>query len=158
MTITVSDDFLWEIGRVAVLQSHIEGGLRLVITSLAGLENTVGDALTKPLSFRHLVEITESLLKLRSDSRHASSHRTELLTLIRRACHAEARRNQIVHSMWSFGPDGISSQATRLKLAGSPPSLSAHVESVADLTRLAQEMEQIVQMLTYLHPFLRQER
>src|ERR1043165_7043595 len=123
MTLTISNDFLQEIGRIAVLQSHIEGGLAIVIANLAGVETRVGDALTKPLSFRALSQITFSLLKLRE--KEIGNHREEAAALVRRSCDAEAHRNEIVHSMWSFGPDFDPQVVSRLKLSGTPPALKA---------------------------------
>jgi hypothetical protein len=67
MALSISKDFLEEIGRVSILQSHIEGGLAIVVGNLAGVETAVGDVLAKPLSFRNLSEIASSLLDLRAD-------------------------------------------------------------------------------------------
>jgi hypothetical protein len=153
MTLTISNDFFQEIGRIAVLQSHIEGGLAIVITNLAGVETRVGDALTKPLSFRALSQIAFSLLKLRE--KEIGGHGEEAAALIRRSCDAEARRNEIVHSMWSFGPDFDPQVVSRLKLSGTPPALKGHAVSIEDVRAIVAEMEEILAGIVYIHPFLR---
>lgn len=155
MPLYITNDFLQEIGRIAVLQSHIEGGLAIVVANLAGVDDRrVADALTKPLSFRHLASIAASLLKMRAED-VAPHHAAEAEDLIRRASKVEGRRNEIVHSMWSFGPDLDPQVASRIKLSGSPPELKGHAVSIEDVRSIAQEMQEIADMLTYIHPFLR---
>jgi hypothetical protein len=53
MPLHITNDFLQEIGRIAV-QSHIEGGFAIVVANIAGVDDRrVADALTKPLSYGH---------------------------------------------------------------------------------------------------------
>jgi hypothetical protein len=154
MPLHITNEFLQEIGRIAVLQSHIEGGFAIVVANLAGVDDRrVADALTKPLSFRHLTDIATSLLKVRAED-VAPHHAAEGVDLIRRACNVEKRRNEIVHSMWSYGPDFDPQVASRIKLSGNPPELKGHAISIEDVRMIAQEMQEIVDMLTYIHPFL----
>jgi hypothetical protein len=153
MSLTISEDFLLEIGRVSVLQSHIEGGLAIIITNLAGVERAVGDVFTKYLlSFKNLAETATSLLKLRAAE--IGQRGTHAAELIDRAWKAEDRRNQFVHSMWSYGPDFDRDVVTRLKLSGRPPELKAHTVSIDDVRGLAAEMEEISNGMMYIHPFL----
>lgn len=154
MPLYVTNDFLQEIGRIAVLQSHIDGGFAIVVANLSGVEDRrVADALTKPLSFRHLTDIATSLLIVRAED-VAPHHVADAVDLIRRARKAEERRNEIVHSMWSYGPDLDPQIASRIKLSGSPPELKGHAVSIEDVRAIAQEMQAIVDALTYIHPFL----
>jgi hypothetical protein len=155
MPLHITNDFLLEIGRIAVLQSHIDGGLAVVVANLAGVDDRrVADALTKPLSFRHLTDIATSLLKVRAEE-VAPHHAADAADLIRRARKTEERRNEIVHSMWSYGPNLDPEVASRIKLSGSPPELIGHAVSIEEVRAIAQDMEEIVNLLTYIHPFLR---
>jgi len=63
--LTVSPVILQEIGRIAVLQSHIEGCLALVLTNLSGVPQPTGEALTKAMSPKTLVAVAKSLAALR---------------------------------------------------------------------------------------------
>jgi hypothetical protein len=154
MPLHITNDFFQEIGRIAVLQSHIEGGLAIVVANLAGVNNRhVASALTKPLSFRHLTEIATSLLKVRAKE-IAPHHAAEAANLISRACEVAKKRNEIVHSMWSYGPDLDPQVASRIKLSGNPPDLKGHAVAIEDIRAIAQEMQEIVDVLTYIHPYL----
>ena len=136
-----------------MLQSHIDGGLAIVVANLAGLDDRrVADALTKPLSFRNLADIATSLLKVRAED--VASHHAAAVDLIRRARQAEERRNEIVHSMWSYGPDLAPQVASRMKLSGSPPELKGHAVSIEEVRAISQEMQEIADLLMYIHPFL----
>ena|ERR1044072_8329191 len=153
MSLYVSDDFLLEIGRIAVLQAHIEAGIALIIQNLAGVSETIGNALTKPLSFRNLAEISRGLLKLRAAELGEGA--TEAAEIIGEACKGEETRNKFVHSMWSFGRDFDPLRATRLKLSGTPPQMQVHDVSLDEIRRLAADMQQIYNRMVYIHPFLR---
>lgn len=152
MDLGVSEDFYTEIGRAAVRQSQIEALLGTVITNVAGVDEATGDAIVKPLSFRALADVATSLLKLKRDLRE---HGDAAADLLKRAEKAEQKRNQLVHSMWAYGPDFDPARATRVKLSGSPPELKAEVVSIDELRALNAEMAEIVSGLTYIHPFLR---
>lgn len=153
MNLTIPRDFLVEIGRVSILQSHIEAGLAIMITNLAGVDRAVGDAITKPLSFKNLAEVTTSLLKLREAD--IGEYCLAVAAMIARARKAEERRNQLVHSLWSFGPDFDPMLATRLKLSGSPPTLKPHTVAIDEIRALVTEMGEICDYLVYIHPKLR---
>jgi hypothetical protein len=151
MPIGVSEAFFTKIGRIAVLQSHIEGLLRLAITNLD--ENAV-KGLDERASFKRLARLTRSLLKQRGqDLLH---HRASAEKLLDRAFAAEERRNAIVHSLWTVGPTFDATTATRLKLSGDPPERKAYVVELAELQSLREEMTAIVDGWTYLHPYLRE--
>src|SRR5437763_9907386 len=142
MPLQITNDFLQEIGRIAVLQSHIEGGLAIVVANLAGIDNPrIADALTKPLSFRHLADIAESLLSVRAKDVE-SQHAADAMQVIRRARKAEEKRNTIVHSMWSYGPDFDAQTASRVKLSGSPPALKGHTVSIEEVRTIGREMDE----------------
>jgi hypothetical protein len=103
-----------EVGRTAVLQSHIEGQMALFIRELLYLNDERGYILTVNLSFRLLIETLESLLReeLGDDHPHFKTFETLRDEMRRR----EQERNQIIHSMWSVGSTFGSDTATRVKV------------------------------------------
>jgi hypothetical protein len=157
MTLLISKDFLEEIGRVAVLQSHIEGGLAIVIANLAGVSTAVGDVIAKRLSFRHLSEIASELLHLQS-AKLSKKHVHRAVNILDRAVIAEQQRNMIVHSMWTFATPFDQTVASRVKLSGKPAKLNAVQVRLDELRALRTEMESLSEDLTYIHPHLRVHR
>jgi hypothetical protein len=63
-------------------------------------------------------------------------------------------RNDLVHSMWSFGPNFDRDNGTSLKVEknGGVAKLEIKPRTLADLKDLVARMEANVDMLTYLHP------
>jgi hypothetical protein len=160
MSLLVSKQFLLEIGRVAVLQSHIESTLALVITNLAGVETSVGDALTSPFQYRQLAEVTRSLLELRKAA--IGDHYAYVTELLKRTDETNEKRNAFVHSMWGVGANFEPEHASRLKVSRLkvsskgkiPPRLEITGVSIEEAQALVAKMEEILAGLTYIHPFL----
>ena len=68
LDLTVSDDILCEIGRIAVYQTHIERQISIFIRSLLKLDEDEANLITYRLSIWKLLEMLESLLYKRLDS------------------------------------------------------------------------------------------
>jgi hypothetical protein len=151
--LTVSPVILQEIGRIAVLESHIEGCLALVVTNLSGVPQLTGDALTKAMSLKTLVEVVRSLAALRLPLGDPDG--ADLLQAVKDASTLAQERNAIVHSMWGFGSDFGPSSAIRVKVGGFPPSLESKPVTLAELQSLAEKMEAVLSILVYLHPKMR---
>lgn len=94
------------LGRVIVSFSFLERSLSNVITLFLGVENAVGEVVVSEMSFKNLVNLFSSLLRLResqdlfgSDGESALGRVAELVALSFRA---EQRRNQIIHSGYAL--------------------------------------------------------
>jgi hypothetical protein len=149
--LTVSSVILREIGRIAVLQAHIEQSLAVVVMNLADVPEATGHGLTKAMSFRTIVEVVKSLtaVRLPSDDPDAA----HLVKVLKDASALAEERNKIVHSMWAFGADFGPSTATRTKVGHS--STEATAVTLTELQTLAEETEAVLAKLVYLHPRLR---
>lgn len=148
--LTVSPVSLQEIARIAVLQSHIEGCLALVVTNLSGVPEPTGDALTKAMSLRTLVEVVRSLVAPRLPAGDPDG--AYLLQAVKDASAVAQERNAIVHSMRGFGSDFGPGTSTRVRVEGFPPSPESAPVTLFELHALAEKMEAILSMLVYLHP------
>lgn len=142
-TLSVSTDFLQQIGRVTVLQSHIEGQLAVFIRDLLRLASSDGDILTAQMSFGIRLKTVHSLLLSRLGSQH--EYFKEFEAIQKDIARLEQARNTFVHSMWGFGSTLKSDTATRVKVASSSGA-GARMQSVPvhidELRELANEMEQ----------------
>src|SRR5215813_973870 len=101
MPLTVSDEILCEIGRIAVYQSHIEGEMALFIRELLYLDESRGHLITATLSFGRLIDLLRSLLRDEFDSDH--DYFKEFEEIRKKLVQSEEKRNSFVHSMWGFG-------------------------------------------------------
>src|SRR5436309_15202611 len=101
MPVSVSKQILHEIGRIAVVQSQIEAQMAIFISELLYLDEQRGNVVTARLSFRLLIEILESLLSDEFSLNH--KHFKAFEELRDELNSREQQRNEIVHSMWSFG-------------------------------------------------------
>jgi hypothetical protein len=149
--LTVSRDFLAEIGRIAVMQAHVEALLGTVIENLTGVP--AGDPRTLSFSFRKLVEHCEAELKHRAPA--LGDYAAEAAVLLVKAKKCAKRRNEIVHSMWAFGPDFEPTMASHVKRRRGSPKLEVSHVRLEDLREVATEMEALVDRLTYIYPHLK---
>jgi len=154
MALQIPKAFVEEIGRVAILQSHIEGGLAAAITSLADVDDATGDVIARPLRFPTLHQIASDLLALRSP-RLNQSIAGRMRAILVRTRNVEQHRNQLIHSMWTYGPSFDGTTASRVKLVGKPATLKASTVTLAELREIRNEMEELSAELTYIHPKLR---
>lgn len=114
MRLTVSDSILCEIGRIAVLQSHIEGQMALFIHELLYLDESKGNAITYKLSFWGLMDLLNSLLNSEFGAQNEYVKRVEKFR--KNMERIFPQRNDCVHSMWGFGRTLKSDSATRVKV------------------------------------------
>lgn len=140
MQLTVSDEILCEIGRVAVSHSHLEGELALFIQELLRVANDErGYILTFKMSFGEKVRVVRALLRNEFGDKHAEFIRFEAVR--KKAERANDRRNNIAHSMWGFGKDFQSNAATRVK--ANENKLADEALTTNDLRSIAQELQQL---------------
>jgi len=114
MTLTVSNEILCEIGRVAVYQSHIEGQMALFIQGLLYLDETQGNLITLNLSFWEHMNLIGSLLRNEFDLQ--SEYVTTFEDFRKSMEQLVPQRNKFVHSMWGFGSTFNYDSATMVKV------------------------------------------
>lgn len=73
----------------------------------------------------HALSLTKEFLQEIGRVSVLQSHIDDTIDLIRRARLVEEKRNEIVHSMWSYGADPDPRSASWLKVSGNPPSLKS---------------------------------
>jgi hypothetical protein len=101
MTLTVSNEILCEIGRIAVYQSHIEGQMALFIQELLYLDETQGNLVTCNLSFWEHMDLVGSLL--RNEFGPQSKYVLTFEDFRKSMKEIVPQRNKFVHSMWGIG-------------------------------------------------------
>lgn len=139
MSLTVSDQILAEIGRVTVLQSHIEAQIALFIRELLFLDEAKGNIITSRLRIGELIDALRSLLV--SKLGHGNSHVTRFERFSKELDKCRRQRNEIVHSLWSFGDDLKADSATRSKVKKNKREFVPI--KLDDLQKLSKEMEQL---------------
>jgi len=114
LRLTISEAFLTEIGRIAVYQTHTEAQMSLFIQELLYLDDAKGNIITSGLRINELVTTLEALLTNEFGTQHRYVIRfkkfSSALDKLRK------KRNEIVHSMWSFGSTLKANSATRSKI------------------------------------------
>ena len=144
MTLTVSNDILCEIGRIAVYQSHIEGQMALFIRELLYLDEAKGNLITFKLRFWGLMDLLGSLLNTEFGAKNEHVQRFEKFRKDMDKIVPE--RNNCVHSMWGFGPTLKSDSATRVKVVKGA-SKGAVLESVpvtlSELQDISKALDQL---------------
>ncbi|MDQ3819959.1 MAG: hypothetical protein M3362_20105 [Acidobacteriota bacterium] len=114
MSLSVSDEILCEIGRIAVYQSHIEGQMALFIQGLLYLDETEGNLVTLNLSFWEHMDLLGSLLR---NEFGAQSKYVGTFDDFRKSMEMIVpQRNKFVHSMWGFGETFGYDTATMVKV------------------------------------------
>lgn len=141
MPLTVSNDILYQIGAITVLQSHIEGQMALFIQELLYLDEDRGNIITSRMSFRNLIETLDLLLQEEFGKDHNFYKRFDNLGNEMKS--REQRRNEIVHSFWAFGSTLDSQSATRSKIIKKKAKREIHTETVENLMEVATAMENL---------------
>jgi hypothetical protein len=122
----VPENLLRHIGDITVSFALLENTLQMVVHSLVGNSQRIGQIITAELAFKNLRALSISLYKERLGE---SDKFDQFRALIRRAAEAEDTRNQITHSLWAAGnsPGTI----TRIKTtAKEKHGIRFHFESV----------------------------
>lgn len=139
MSVTVSDKILGEIGRITVLQSHIETQLALFVRELLSLDEERGNIVTSRMRLGELSEVLR-LLFINSLG-NGSPCMARFDKFIKDLNDCRRRRNEIVHSVWSFGCDLKDESATRSKVKKNKRESVSMM--LSDLQALSKEMEQL---------------
>jgi hypothetical protein len=103
---TVPEKLLRHIGDITVSFAFLENVLQMVVHSLVGNSQRIGQIITAELAFKNLRALSISLFK---ESFGEGEKFNQFRTLIERAEKAETMRNRITHSLWAAGdsPDTI---------------------------------------------------
>jgi hypothetical protein len=104
------DDHLKAIGQITVNFALLESTLAFLVWDLIGSDQRLGQIITAELSFRSIQALASSIF------RHKCEHDEqigELEHLLKRISDAEAKRNQIIHSIWAAGD--TAEKITRIK-------------------------------------------
>jgi len=140
MRLTVSDDILCEIGRIAVYQSLIEGQMALFIRELLYLDEAQGNLKTSKLRFWDLIKELDTLLNNEFGAQNKyvqrfKKFREEMKDFV-------SMRNNCVHSMWGFGPTLNSGSATRVKANGAVlESVTVTLEELQGISKALNHLE-----------------
>lgn len=139
MPLTVSNPILTEIGRIAVYQTHTEAQMGLFIQELLYLDDAKGHILTSGLRVNELVDMLRALLTDEFGPQHRHVIRfkqfSSALDKLRK------KRNEAVHSMWSFGPTLNLDSATRSKIKRSGREFAT--VTLSEMQELSKEMEHL---------------
>lgn len=149
MELTVHDDIILEIGRLAIYQSHIEGQLILFIHQLLDLHEEEANSVTHRLSIRQLLSLAEDILNVRLVTQDAQflrfkEFKSDLEQIV-------PLRNRSIHSMWSFGETLDSNSATRVKFE--KDATSKRVVRKVETVSLS-ELRVSVEKMKYLNWFI----
>jgi len=106
----VPAEHLQHIGDITVSFALLENGLQMLVHSLLGAGQRLGQIVTAELSFKAILALAVSLYLQRNGEDVMFKTFREL---INRASEVEGRRNQIIHSLWAAGSN--SSNITRVK-------------------------------------------
>lgn len=139
MPLTVSNPILTEIGRIAVYQTHTEAQMALFIQELLYLDDAKGHILTSGLRVNELVDMLGALLTNEFGSQHR--HVLRFKDFSRALDKLRKKRNEAVHSMWSFGPTLNVDSATRSKIKRSGREFAT--VTLSEMEELSKEMEHI---------------
>lgn len=126
----LSDDFLAEIGRIAVLFAILEHDLINLVHRLLCLPENIARTVTSEISFRGMYQLASSLVKERVPDKFV-----EFRTVLKQIGKAEEKRNQISHSLWGSSTSS-SAQVVRTKYSAKATKglhLSREELTVADL-------------------------
>lgn len=139
MPLTVSNAILTEIGRITVYQTHTEAQMGLFIQELLYLDDAKGHILTSGLRVNELVDMLRALLvnEFGAQHRHLVRFRkfSSALDKLRK------KRNEVVHSMWSFGPTLNVDTATRSKIKRSGREFAT--VTLSEMQELSKTMEHL---------------
>jgi hypothetical protein len=149
MQITISDEMFCEIGRITIYQTHIEYELAFFIQELLRIGNDDrGDIITVKLAFKELIRVAGSLLRSEFGDDHEQVRRfnefkSEAIVLF-------DRRNQLAHSLWTFGKDLVRNTATRIKTTEKQHSVKKVAEflSLDDLKDISEKMHNVLWLLS----------
>ena len=133
----MSKPILVALGRVVHNYQALEYYLGVIAHVLIGhSDQRITKCITAELSFRGLVSLIAALHSEREPRRRI---RAELTGLLKKASDLDARRNQLMHSVWSLDASG--EQGTRLK-ATAKRELRWQVEPVvgADIEKVASDI------------------
>jgi hypothetical protein len=135
----VPENLLRHIGDITVSFALLENTLQMVVHSLVGNSQRIGQIITAELAFKNLRALSISLYK---EGLGEGDKFDQFRALIRRAAEAEDIRNQITHSLWAAGDS--SETITRIKTtAKEKHGIRFHFESVnkTQLSDFASELK-----------------
>jgi hypothetical protein len=135
----VPENLLRHIGDITVSFALLENTLQMLVHSLVGNSQRIGQIITAELAFKNLRALSISLYKERLGE---GDKFDQFRAVVRRAGEAEDKRNQITHSLWTAGdsPETI----TRIKTtAKEKHGVRFHFESVnaIQLSDFARELK-----------------
>lgn len=137
LLLPTDERLLGALGRIAILNSHLERVLRMTIKSIENMTSEQALDATRRLGARELRKI---IIKLAKKKLGEGSELMRLRAIIGRAERAAEQRNELVHRVWSHSLDG------------SPGLLDDRghlmpMPSAADLDALAGELAAVAQEL-----------
>jgi hypothetical protein len=138
MPLAVSKKILCEIGQITVWQSRLEAQMALFLRELPN--DPGATKLPARPSHHDLSRVLKDRLNRKYGSRHP--YVLQLAEIAKKIEDVVSRRNKVVHSMWSFGPEFDPTIGTRFSTTDPPQSRIDYVEvSVADLEEISLEFE-----------------
>lgn len=98
----IPETFLTKIGDFVVLFNMLEATTQDIIRLCLNQDERVVQIITAELSFKNLRALVISLFLEKGKD---NEHYQEISELMKRAAFIEERRNQIIHGLWTAGPD-----------------------------------------------------
>src|SRR5690349_18336973 len=131
-------DYLAQIGMITANFAILENALSNAIIFLLELDVRDGKIMTVELSFRHKVNLIDSLYRERITDQALLDKLKEIL---RSTGQVEERRNQITHSIWGYDPDA--DEVIRMKRTAKRGGLKeqGEVMTVDQLKNVADEID-----------------
>ncbi|MDP1744989.1 MAG: hypothetical protein Q8L90_05390 [Bacteroidota bacterium] len=135
----MTDEYLKQIGRVAVNFSSLEIYLTFSIWELISEDQDLGKAITSGMSFNSLSNMFAAICKIKING---SKELNECEEVTKRINEVNVRRNQIMHSNWLT--DEGTSKVSRLKIKADGYKgikLTNEYISVEEIQKLADEIK-----------------
>ncbi len=141
------DQLFLAIGRISQYFNVLETYASVLVWTLIGAGQQVGEIITSELSFRNLLALLSSLYRLRKTDKKDINKLTELL---KKAEGFERKRNQIIHSIWAVNMTDPQS-LIRYKVTAKRKNGLKHTlekKTVDELNRIADEMVFIIKTIS----------
>lgn len=137
----MTDELLKHIGKIVVGFSKLELHLELFTWGLISDNQALGQAITSGMSFSSLTKLFATLLKVKTSDQEILE---EFEGIVRRLNEVNERRNQIIHSYWTYDLETKEDSTLKLKADG--------FKGIKDITELvtSEKLESFVREIEKL--------
>ena len=137
----IDEEFLKAVGRMTINFAHLEFVISLLCGSNMKTVHPINEIVTSELSFKQLINITLSILKITHETEPGKL--THITNLLKKSFELEQKRNSITHSFYGTS-DEVDTKIIRNKITSKGKAgFQRHVELIdaAMVNTLADTME-----------------